>query len=224
MRLRRLSLLLVVVVLVAAACSDAEPTDAGAVAAEPEAASDPAPEPDAASDPAPERNEPRVGSDIESALRGDRTHPSFPDALIPLDRIRSGGPPPDGIPPIDQPEFLAIGEVDWLEDNEPVIVLDIDGDARAYPIQILMWHEIVNDEVGGAPVTVAYCPLCNSALAYDRRLGDLMLDFGTSGELYNSSLVMYDRQTESLWTPFDAKAVVGYLTGHELTTYSIETV
>lgn len=212
MRLRRIPLLLLAVSLFAAACGGADAADVGA-----------APTTDTAGDAAPVLNEPRTGADIESALRGDRTHPSFPDALIPLDRIRSGGPPPDGIPPIDEPTFLAIEEVDWLEAVEPVVVLEIDGDARAYPIQILMWHEIVNDEVGGAPVTVAYCPLCNSALAYDRRVGDVVLDFGTSGELYNSSLVMYDRQTESLWTHFDARAVVGHLTGHVLTTYSIQT-
>ena len=209
--------------MVAAACGDDtatvdETTDAPAADAPADAAAG------ADADAPIELNEPVISSEIESALRGDRTHGSFPDALIPLDRIRSGGPPPDGMPPIDAPTFLTVDEVDWLQPTEPVIALEIDGDARAYPIQILMWHEIVNDEVGGAPVTVAYCPLCNSALAYDRRLGDLVLDFGTSGELYNSSLVMYDRQTESLWTHFDAAAVVGYLTGHRLTTYSIQTV
>ncbi len=88
----------------------------------------------------------------------------------------------------------------------------------------MTWHELVNDVLADAPVTVSYCPLCNSALAYDRRLGDRILDFGTSGRLFNSSLVMYDRQTESLWTHFDGTAVVGFLTGEELTTFPISTV
>lgn len=216
--------MLALVLAIASACSDDSDADTAADTSTAESV-DQSDDSSASSEPAPvELNEPTVSGDIESALRGDRTHESFPDALIPLDRIRSGGPPPDGIPPIDAPTFITIDEVDWLQPDEPVISLVIEGDVRAYPIQILMWHEIVNDEVGGAPVTVAYCPLCNSALAYDRRLGDLVLDFGTSGELYNSSLVMYDRQTESLWTHFDAKAVVGHLTGHRLTTYSIQTV
>lgn len=161
--------------------------------------------------------------DVPSALRGDRSDPSFGDPLIPLERILSGGPPPDGIPPLDEPLFQSAASVDWLSAVEPVMVLEIDGDARAYPIQIMTWHEIVNDVVGGIPVTVAYCPLCNSALVYDRRLGDRILDFGTSGELFNSSLVMYDRQTESLWTHFDSRAVVGHLVGEKLDTFSVQT-
>ncbi len=161
---------------------------------------------------------------VPSALRDDRRDPSFPAALIDLDRILSGGPPPDGIPPIDNPQFQAAASVGWLAAEEAVIALEIDGEARAYPVQIMMWHEIVNDTLGDVPVTVAYCPLCNSALAYDRRLGDRILDFGTSGELFNSSLVMYDRQTESLWTHFDGKAVVGHLTGEQLDTFSLQMV
>ncbi len=169
-----------------------------------------------------ERIESTDREDVESALRGDRNDSTFPAPLIDLNRVRSGGPPPDGIPPLDEPSFQNAAGVNWLTGVEAVIVLEIEGDARAYPVQILTWHEIVNDVVGGVPVTVAYCPLCNSALAYDRRLDDRILDFGTSGELFNSSLVMYDRQTESLWTHFDAKAVAGHLTGEQLTTYSVQ--
>ncbi len=128
----------------------------------------------------------------------------------------SGGPPPDGIPPIDDPQFLAVAEVDFLADEEPVVVLSLDGDTRAYPVQILTWHEIVNDVVAGRPVVVTYCPLCNSALAFERTVGERVLDFGTSGRLYLSNLVMYDRQTESLWPQAEGRAVAGVLTGTEL--------
>ena len=147
-----------------------------------------------------------------------------PEPLVDVDEIRSGGPPPDGIPPIDEPRFVAAAEVAFLADNEPVIALKIVGDARAYPVQILTWHEIVNDTVGGEPVAVTYCPLCNSALTYDRRVDDRVLDFGTSGLLWNSALVMYDRQTESLWSHFTGTAVVGELTGTELETFPSATV
>lgn len=150
--------------------------------------------------------------------------PSFPAALVDVNRIRSGGPGPDGIPPIENPRFASIAETDFLAECEAVVVLEIDGAARAYPIQIMTWHEIVNDAFGDVPVTVSYCPLCNSAVAYDRRFDDRVLDFGTSGLLFNSSLVMYDRQTESLWTHFDGKAVVGTLTGAELVQLPMQTL
>jgi hypothetical protein len=157
-----------------------------------------------------------------TALR-DRFAPELA-ALIDPTLIRSGGPPPDGIPPLDDPVFVATSEVEALAPDEPVLALEVNGDSRAYPIRIMTWHEIVNDEVGGVPVTVSYCPLCNSALAYERQVGDHLLDFGTSGLLYQSSLVMYDRQTESLWTHFDGSAVIGELAGTELVTLPVTTV
>ena len=117
--------------------------------------------------------------------------PEFPPPLIDPSAIISGGPPPDGIPPIDDPSFLAVGDnLDLLPANEPVVALEIDGDARAYPIRALVWHEIVNDTVGGVPVAVTYCPLCNSAATYDRRINGSVTTFGTSGRLYASALVM----------------------------------
>lgn len=125
--------------------------------------------------------------------------------------------PPDAIPSIDDPQFVDIATADeYLEDAEPVVYLDINGDVRAYPVQILIWHEIVNDVVGGRPVAVTYCPLCNSAVTYSREIGDETVTFGTSGALFNSALVMYDRTTETLWTHYDGRAVVGVLTGFRL--------
>ena len=156
----------------------------------------------------------------------------LPPPSIDLRELRRGGPPPDGIPPIDNPVLIPVNEVDFLTDTEPVVTIDINGEARAYPIQILIWHEIVNDKVGDTPITVTYCPLCNSALAYERTVSftdvsngdtseELILDFGTSGLLLNSSLVMYDRRTETLWSHFTAQAVHGLLVGTELTTLPV---
>ncbi len=150
--------------------------------------------------------------------------PDLPDPLVDTSRLISGGPPPDGIPPVDDPLFEKAAWVDWLSDQEPVLALEIDGHARAYPVQILIWHEIVNDTVGGVPVSVTYCPLCNSAIAFDRRVGDRLVTFGTSGKLFQSDLVMYDRQTESLWPQIEGRAVAGVLTGTELERIPVATV
>lgn len=154
--------------------------------------------------------------DVPSAL----DHPgnaAFPAPLIDLDELRSGGPPPDGIPAIDDPRFESAGEVDWIEDDEPVLSLTVGGETRAYPLRVMTWHEIVNDVVGGVPVAVTYCPLCNSGVAFERTVaGHGVLSFGTSGMLYADNLVMYDRQTESLWPQLTGRASVGALTGTEL--------
>ncbi len=137
---------------------------------------------------------------------------------VPYDEIFSGGPPRDGIPPIDNPRFESISSADeWIEDLEPVILLDHQGEARAYPLQILTWHEIVNDKIGGDPVIVTFCPLCNTALVFRRPIIDgEILTFGTSGNLRNSDLVMWDRQTESWWQQFTGEAIVGDLTSMKL--------
>ncbi|MCA1783251.1 MAG: DUF3179 domain-containing protein [Dermatophilaceae bacterium] len=161
--------------------------------------------------------------DVPSALT-DLGNPELPAPLVDTDRIISGGPPPDGIPPIDAPRFVPVEEVDWVGDDEAVIALDLGDEHRAYPVQILMWHEIVNDVVGERPVAVTYCPLCNSALAFDRQVGDRLLTFGTSGRLYLSALVMYDRQTESLWSQVERTAIAGVLTGTELDLIPVTTV
>ena len=161
--------------------------------------------------------------DVVSALDSPRDG-SFPTPIVDPDALLSGGPPPDGIPSIDEPKFLRAGDVDFLEDQEPVLALTVGDESRAYPVQILIWHELVNDTLDGVPVTVSYCPLCNSAIAYDRRIDDRVLDFGTSGMLYNSALVMYDRQTESLWSHFTGQAIIGALTGTELEIFPMTTV
>jgi hypothetical protein len=106
--------------------------------------------------------------------------------------------------------------VDWLEDDEPVLSLTVDHETRAYPLQVMTWHEIVNDTVADVPVAVTYCPLCNSGVAFERRAAGRLLDFGTSGLLYADNLVMYDRQTESLWPQLTGRAAVGVLTGTQL--------
>ena len=148
-----------------------------------------------------------------------------PSPLVDPSEIRSGGPPPDGIPPIDDPKFVRANDVDFLDPKEPVIWLEVDGDARAYAAQILIWHEIVNDVVGGVPVVVTYCPLCNTGVAFERPTIDgRLLDFGTSGKLYKSNLVMYDRQTESLWPQVLGQAVVGPLTGTTLEQVPVQMV
>ena len=143
--------------------------------------------------------------------------PSFPPPLVDTSEIISGGPPPDGIPPIDDPVFVDVaGNLELLPASEPVVVLEVDGDARAYPIRVMVWHEIVNDTVGGIPVSVTYCPLCNSAATYVRTIDGAETTFGTSGRLFASALVMYDRATESLWTHYNGEAVAGLLTGTQL--------
>lgn len=137
---------------------------------------------------------------------------------IRYDEILSGGPPRDGIPSIDDPKFVSPeAAAEWLAGNEPVIALEINGDARAYPLQILIWHEIVNDTVGDMPVIVTFCPLCNSAITFDRRVQGQVFEFGTSGLLRNSDLIMYDRTTETLWQQFTGEAIVGDLAGALLT-------
>lgn len=148
----------------------------------------------------------------------------LPEPLVPPSDLMSGGPPPDGIPALDAPRFIPVEGVTGLAEDEPVLSLEVDDEARAYPVRILIWHEIVNDTIAGVPVAVTYCPLCNSALAFDRRLDERVLSFGTSGMLYNSDLVMYDRQTESLWPQLEGRAVIGRLTGAELDRLPIQTV
>jgi len=136
---------------------------------------------------------------------------------VPYSEILTGGPRKDGIPAIDDPNFVSIEQADeWLEPQEPVIVVHVGEKARAYPIQILMWHEIVNDTVGGLPLVVTFCPLCNTGIAFERNVDGQILEFGTTGRLRFSNLVMYDRQTETWWQQASGEAIAGELTGSQL--------
>ncbi len=161
---------------------------------------------------------PRVGlgeaSPPPALTEGWRTN--FEKRLVPLSEFQSGGPGKDGIPAIDVPRFAPVRETRFLEPQEPLIELVVGGKARGYPIQILIWHEIANDEIAGVPVSVTFCPLCNTAVVFDRRVKGRVLDFGVSGNLRNSDLVMYDRQTESWWQQFGGQALVGELAGTRL--------
>jgi hypothetical protein len=152
----------------------------------------------------------------------DRAKPMPPEPapLVPLEEIVEGGPPPDGIPPIDAPKFVAAAEAEaYVRPSTLGILVTVGSTSRFYPYNILTWHEIVNDEIGGRPLAITFCPLCATGFVFERRAGDRLLDFGTSGKLYQSNLVMYDRQTASLWPQVLMKAVVGPLAGTELKLY-----
>lgn len=141
----------------------------------------------------------------------------FSQHTVPLEEIMSGGPPRDGIPPIDAPTFVDFSTADpWLKNREPVVAVSRDGVAKAYPLQILIWHEIVNDTIGEEPITVTFCPLCNSVVAFKRQVKAQVLDFGTTGRLRKSDLIMWDRQTESWWQQLIGEAIIGSLAGQRL--------
>jgi hypothetical protein len=157
--------------------------------------------------------------------------------LVHPDKIRSGGPPQGGIgvdagiPALaaENINFVSVEEADeWIEDNELVLALIHKGEKRVYPLQILVWHEIANDVVGGDELAITYCPLCGSGIAYNRKIvvdgEEKVSRFGTSGKLFNSNMVMYDEETNSYWQQIDGKAIVGDLVGQELREVSIDTV
>ena len=140
----------------------------------------------------------------------------FSKRSIKLSEIVTDGPKRDSIPPIDKPKFIAAADAGRIGPFEPVISIAIGGDARAYPLRILLWHEIVNDTVGGVPILVSYCPLCNSGVVFDRRHDGRVLRFGNTGRIRHFDMVMYDRNTESWWQQFLGEAIVGTLTGTRL--------
>jgi hypothetical protein len=150
----------------------------------------------------------------ELPLQEEWTNTDFSQRSIELEEITRGGPPKDGIPPIDAPQFISTAEAArWLSAKEPVIAFEHGGEARAYPLQILIYHEIINDRVSGTPVTITFCPLCYSAIVFDRRVHGTTLDFGTTGRVRKSDLIMYDRQSESWWQQFTGTGIIGKYTG-----------
>jgi hypothetical protein len=141
----------------------------------------------------------------------------FTRRTVAWEEILSGGPPKDGIPAIDGPAFESVEDAAaWLSDRDPVILFAFGEEARAYPLAILIWHEIANDTIGGRPIAVTFCPLCNASIVFDRTFEGQVLDFGTTGKLRNSDLIMYDRQTETWWQQFTGQGIVGEHAGQQL--------
>lgn len=158
---------------------------------------------------------------VSSAQKAQNRFPgwktNFEKRSIDLGELLPGGPPKDAIPAINDPQFVSPGEAaNWIKPQEPVISVVVNNEARAYPLQILIWHEMVNDRIGDVPLLVTFCPLCYSALVFDRRAAGREFQFGVSGFLRNSDMVMFDRESESLWQQFTAEAIVGDLTGAKL--------
>lgn len=160
---------------------------------------------------------------VPSHLRPMAEHwtTDFTNAVIDLNELQVGIPvadPRDRIPPIDDPDFDSVENIDWIADQDPGVLVEIEGDGRFYPLAVLTRHEIVNDVVGDVPVAVTYCPLCNTAVAFDRRFDDEVLRLGVSGLLRNSDLVMWDLQSQTLWQQITGRAIVGEHAGKSLTT------
>ncbi len=141
---------------------------------------------------------------------------------VPPDQIVDGGPGKDGIPALLSPTFILAAGAWFLKEDDRVLGLNVDAEAKAYPVKILNWHEIVNDEIGGRPVVVTYCPLCGTGIAFDARVSGRRVTFGVSGLLYQSDLLLYDHQTESLWSQIAMQAVAGPLTGTKLSPLFLE--
>ncbi|MFN8006800.1 MAG: DUF3179 domain-containing protein [Terriglobia bacterium] len=136
---------------------------------------------------------------------------------IPREAILDGGPPKDGIPALDHPRFVTAKEAAaFLKDKDRVIGVYRNGEAKAYPLKVMIWHELVNDEIGGKPSTISYCPLNGAGVVYDPLVSDRQFTFGVTGKLYNSTVVLYDRQTQSLWSQVTKEAIAGPSTGIKL--------
>ena len=174
--------------------------------------------PDTGASNAPEPTRPASADPSRLRVSTSGWKTDFTKASVDLAEFLGGGPPKDGIPAIDSPKYESIAAArGWLSDKSPVISLTSGNSARAYPLAILIWHEIANDTLGGMPVVVTFCPLCNTALFFEREFDGVVHDFGTTGNLRFSDLVMYDRQTESWWQQATGEAIVGQLTGKRLT-------
>ncbi|MBI2649710.1 DUF3179 domain-containing protein [Candidatus Woesearchaeota archaeon] len=163
---------------------------------------------------------------IESSQKDEiKTLPDGTKYIVHPSKLLSGGPPKDGIPSIDKPRFISVEDANkFVRDDELVLGINLNGDKRAYPFQILVWHEIVNDVVNGKPVAITYCPLCGTGIAYERTISNQPVEFGDSGLLYNSDLVMYDRKTDTLWDQVTGRAIVGELIGMRLKQMPIDTL
>ncbi len=149
-----------------------------------------------------------------SNLSTDNWSTDFCRSIVDFGEVLVGNPVKNGIPSVSDPEMESIAEAaDWLSERSPVIAVEVDNEARAYPLAILMWHEIANDEIAGLPVAVTFCPLCNSSVTFDRRVDENALEFGVSGLLRNSDLIMFDRQTESWWQQLTGEGLVGNYAG-----------
>ena len=158
-----------------------------------------------------------IDDGVPAPFRTSGFSTDFSRRTVEWSAILSGGPPKDGIPAVDNPQYESIAAGDeWIADQEPVILFSHGDVARAYPLSILIWHEIVNDEVDGLPVSITFCPLCNASIAFDRNFDGQVLDFGTTGRLRNSDLIMYDRQTETWWQQFTGEGIIGQYAGEQL--------
>lgn len=144
------------------------------------------------------------------------------NSTISIDKILSGGPPRDGIPAIDQPKFLNAQKADFLQASDRILGINYKGVQRAYPINILNWHEIVNDTIKGESVVITYCPLCGTGVVYSGMINGQPQQFGVSGLLYNSDVLLYDRATESLWSQMLSTAISGKKVGTTLTTIPVQ--
>lgn len=200
--------------LCVAACTSSQSTDSASPSPQPDSVTESFSSPSVSLTPTLLPEEPPPAR-AESEFTTD-----FSKHSVPYSEILSGGPPKDGISPIDTPQFIPVNEAEeWLEDREPIVFVQVGDDARAYPIQILIWHEIVNDVVGNEPLIVSFCPLCNTAIAFKRTFDGEVLDFGTTGRLRYSNLIMYDRQTETWWQQATGDAIAGEYTGAQLEFY-----
>jgi len=210
---------LLVIVFAVSSCTVAPATDEPTTATSPPREPSPTSPPAATASPSPSDSEADLPRNAAAEFDTD-----FSQHSVPYDEI-STVLSKDRIPALDDPTFVGLEEAgQWLAEEEPVLAVEIGGEARAYPIQILMWHEIVNDQVGGVPIAATYCPLCNTGIVFERTVAapgeseeQQVLDFGTTGRLRYSNLVMYDRQTESWWQQASGEAIAGVFNGRALT-------
>lgn len=143
----------------------------------------------------------------------------FSNLTVPQEQLLRGGPPKDGIPALTSPKTVRASRANFLQPHDRIVAVTMNDESRAYPIRMLNWHEIVNDELGGVPIAVVYCPLCDSVTVVDRRMDEEILEFGVSGMLYQSNVLMYDRQHDALWSQIMLEAISGPYAGQSLTHY-----